>query len=101
MDESAKCSEIFTLIDQLEELIEEGKQGFLSNKLSILLRIIKQNATIPIITKLANAKTVLNTLELSLLEKDIYASHLYEQIVATKFHTNAINEYLIGPIIQP
>lgn len=33
--ENAKCGEIVILLDQLDELIDEGKTGFLSGKISI------------------------------------------------------------------
>lgn len=33
--ENAKCGEIVMLLDQLDEIIEEGKTGFLSGKVSI------------------------------------------------------------------
>ncbi|WP_054739145.1 hypothetical protein [Cellulosilyticum ruminicola] len=33
--ENARCGEIVMLLDQLDELIEEGKTGFLSGKISI------------------------------------------------------------------
>lgn len=33
--ENAKCGEIVMLLDQLDELVEEGKTGFLSGKISV------------------------------------------------------------------
>lgn len=44
--ENAKCGEIVMLLDQLDEMIEEGKSSFLSSKISIdkeqALEIIKE-----------------------------------------------------------
>ncbi len=35
MDENARCGELACLLDQLEDLIEEGKTGFLSSRISV------------------------------------------------------------------
>lgn len=35
MEENARCGEIAVLLDQLEDLIDEGKQNFLSSKVAV------------------------------------------------------------------
>lgn len=50
-----------------------------------LLTAIKEKAQIPLLSKLADAEKQLAPTALSLLEKDIYASHIYQSIVRHKF----------------
>ncbi|PHV71816.1 ATPase [Sporanaerobium hydrogeniformans] len=46
MDENARCGELAILLDQLEDLIEEGKTSFLSNRISVdreeMIEIIRE-----------------------------------------------------------
>lgn len=62
-----------------------------------LLSAIKQNAQIPLLSKLADAEKQLAPIGSSMLEKDIYASHIYQSIVRNKFPgdnpLSEINEY--------
>lgn len=62
-----------------------------------LLGAIKGNAEIPVLSKLADAEKQLAPTGLSMLEKDIYASHIYQSIVRNKFPdknpSSEINEY--------
>lgn len=46
---------------------------------SALLRQLKQNAAVPLLSKLADAREKINPKALSLLEQDIFAANLYEQ----------------------
>lgn len=46
---------------------------------SALLRQLKQNAAVPLLSKLADAREKINPKALSLLEQDIFAADLYEQ----------------------
>lgn len=61
-----------------------------------LLSAIKEKSSIPLISKLADADSVLAPLGSQMLAKDIYASHIYEMITRQKFHTeepSEISEY--------
>ena len=69
--------------------------GFRKNK-SFLLG---QEANIPIITKVANAKKQLPPEAFSLFEKDILATHLYHHICHEKYGTILKTEYEQGPVI--
>ncbi len=60
---------------------------------SPLLRKIKKSATIPMISKLANAEQLLTPSGYQILKKDIFASHLYESLVIDKFQSKSINEF--------
>lgn len=50
-----------------------------------LLSAIKEKAQIPLLSKLADAEKQLAPTALSMLEKDIYASHVYQSIVRHRF----------------
>jgi len=58
-----------------------------------LLSEIGKTTTIPLISKLADAPKTLNEYGLQTLEHDIFCSHVYESIVATKTGTTLKNEY--------
>lgn len=58
-----------------------------------LLRTLKAHTSIPLISKLADASSYLSPAGLSMLEKDIQAAHIYDSVVASKFHAPFINEY--------
>lgn len=63
---------------------------------STLLSAIKSQTSIPLISKLADADRLLTPLGMQMLEKDIYASHVYEMVAQHKFHTPSLaasNEY--------
>lgn len=68
-----------------------------------LLNAIKQSSDIPLLSKLANAGNLLTPIGMSMLEKDIYASHVYQGIVRNKFPGTdtvpEINEYK-EPIVK-
>lgn len=70
---------------------------------SALLSDIKKKAQIPLLSKLADAEKQLAQTGLLMLEKDIYASHIYQGIVRYKFPNNdpsaEINEYK-KPIVK-
>lgn len=76
-----------------ERLIQYGQEGwiFYARMLGFresagpLLSATKKNARIPLISKLADAEKQLAETGLSMLEKDIYASHIYQSIVRNKF----------------
>lgn len=54
-----------------------------------LLTAIKEKSSIPLLSKLADAEKQLAPTALSMLEKDIYASHIYQSIVRNKFPRTA------------
>ncbi len=70
---------------------------------SPLLSAIKKNAEIPLLSKLADAEKQLAPTGLSMLEKDVYASHIYQSVVRNKFPgenpMSEISEYK-RPIIK-
>jgi hypothetical protein len=51
-----------------------------------LLKAIKEQARIPLITKLPK-EAVLDSAGNAMLQADIYAADLYESVVTAKFHT--------------
>lgn len=94
-----------------ESLQQYGKEGWIfyarmlgfRESATPLLSAIKKNAGIPLLSKLADAEKQLAPTGLSMLEKDIYASHIYQSIVRNKFPgdntLSEINEYK-NPIIK-
>lgn len=66
---------------------------------SPLLRIATNEGSIPLLVKTANAKQLLNQEEYALFEQDVFATHLYHQMVFQKFHTLLPDEYTHGPLI--
>lgn len=62
-----------------------------------LLNAIKQQTAVPLLSKLAGASKLLTPAGMDMLEKDIYASHVYQSIVQYKFSgqtaASEINEY--------
>ena len=65
-----------------------------------LLRHIDLAGQIPVITKVAKAHKQLNPIAMQMLSEDIFATHLYHQIVYEKYGTLLLNEYKRGIIIQ-
>ncbi len=63
---------------------------------SHLVRMIKKHGDIPVITKVANSYRQLDSKGMSMLNQDIFASHLYNQAVYAKFYTVIPNEYKYG-----
>ena len=66
--------------------------GFRKRALPLLSEIGK-NTSIPLITKLANAHTLLSPQDYTLLEHDIFCSHVYESVVADKSGMPFRNEF--------
>ena len=63
-----------------------------------ILNAIKTKASIPLISKLADAENILmNTKHpehaLEMLQSDIFAAHVYDSVATNKFHTYLPNEY--------
>ena len=57
-----------------------------------LLSAIRSNASIPLISKLADARRYLPAPALMLLEKDILAAHIYNSLVLHRYHTHLPHE---------
>ena len=60
---------------------------------SELLSALKSNATIPIISKLADARHQLTPIGMEMLETDIQAAHIYDTIVSEKFSIPTVSEF--------
>lgn len=58
-----------------------------------LLSAIKKNSSVPLISRLADARRLLDADALSMLQQDITAAHMYESAVAAKSSTVPQNEY--------
>ncbi|MCR4648333.1 MAG: nucleotidyltransferase [Lachnospiraceae bacterium] len=58
-----------------------------------LLSNIKSQATIPIISKLADARNQLSPIGMEMLETDIQAAHIYDTIVSEKFNKPTVSEF--------
>lgn len=58
-----------------------------------LMKELKRTALVPIITKLADAASLLSTDANMILEKDIFAADFYEQVCAIKKGTTPRSEY--------
>ena len=65
-----------------------------------LLRAIKDNASIPLISKLADASLSLSPEYHSMLEKDILASNIYASVVSSKYDIPYVNEYSKQLVIE-
>lgn len=68
---------------------------------SPLLKAIKKNSSIPIITKLADAPRMLNDDASQLLNLDIRCAGLYEWAASLHLNTSPLNEWKQSPIILP
>lgn len=66
--------------------------GFHKRALPLLSEIGK-NTSIPLITKLADAHTQLSAQDYTLLEHDIFCSHVYESVIADKTGSAFQNEF--------
>lgn len=94
-----------------EDLARYANEGFVfyarmlgfHESASALLTAIKKKSEIPLLSKLADAEKQLAQTGLLMLEKDIYASHIYQGIVRYKFPpddpSSEINEYK-KPIVK-
>lgn len=64
-----------------------------------LLGQIKQRSSIPLITKTADARKILDADSLSMLQTDFHASHLYQSVLFSKAGRVLRNEYTRSVII--
>ncbi len=66
-----------------------------------LLRAIKDNASIPLISKLADASLALSPEYNTMLEKDILASNIYASVISAKYGVPYVNEFSKQLVIIP
>lgn len=64
-----------------------------------VLREIKKHGTIPLITKLADASSILSQEQMALLEKNVIISNLYENVLCEKYKKTFVHEYKKNLII--
>ncbi len=58
-----------------------------------LSKAIKENCTLPLISKLADAKNQLPDEAFALLKEDVFASNLYDTVLSHKFDSDFISDY--------
>ncbi|MDO4454550.1 MAG: nucleotidyltransferase [Eubacteriales bacterium] len=66
-----------------------------------LLAMMKKQCSVPVITKLANAKKILSPAAFSVLSQDLFCSDVYHAVAAQKYPGHKYNEYKISPVILP
>lgn len=66
-----------------------------------LLKQIKANSRIPLITKVADAEKRLGATAFDMLNQEVFASNLYQSVVYQKYGCRIKNEYTYGIIIKP
>lgn len=64
-----------------------------------LLSAIKKASALPLITKTADAKIILDTQTFAWFEQDLLASHIYQSVLAQKSEASAGNEYTRSVIV--
>ncbi len=87
--------------DILEEFISDDIIYYarllgIKKEASHLIRIINEYGKLPVITKVSIADKQLNSLGMKMLNKDIFATHLYNQAIYDKYKTLIPNEYKHG-----
>jgi predicted nucleotidyltransferase len=64
-----------------------------------LLSSVKRNSSIPLISKLADASSLLDSQALSMLEQDIFTADIYESVFSHKYNKRpSVNEYRQSPV---
>ena len=63
-----------------------------------LLKNIKHNSSLPLLTKMANAQKLLAPIGLDMLSQEIFAAGLYQSVVFHKYGCRMKNEYTHGVI---
>lgn len=66
--------------------------GFKKSSSALLTRI-KETSSLPLISKLADARNLLTPLGMEMLETDIQAAHIYDTIVTEKYHAATVSEF--------
>lgn len=68
---------------------------------SALLKKLKQNSQIPLLTKLADAEALLSREGYAFFKQDLFCASVYEAAVCAKKRGAALNEFRQSPIIIP
>lgn len=68
---------------------------------SAVLTDIKKRGSIPLITKTADAESILAGTALEMFKKDLFCSHLYQAVISGKYHTRLKNEFTHSVVIRP
>lgn len=71
--------------------------GFRSQAAPVLSQM-KKNGSVPIITKVADAKKILSPEAMQMFEKDIEAAELYRRLIYHRYRTTIPDEYRAGVI---
>lgn len=80
-------------IQQVPQTVPYARVLGFRKESSALLKEIKANSQIPVITKLADAHTVLDETAQSLLEETTFASNLYENLICLRSKKEFVHEY--------
>lgn len=80
-------------IRQVPEKVPYARVLGFKKENSFLLKTIKNNSRIPVITKLADASSLLDSQAQELLKETTFASNLYESLLAQKNGRKFIHEY--------
>lgn len=80
-------------IRQVPEQIPYARVLGFRRQSSSLLKAIKKNSAIPVITRPADASALLNSQSQTLFEETTFASNLYESLLAQKNNRKFIHEY--------
>lgn len=91
---------------KVEDFVRYKENGFVPyarvlgfrKSASPLLKSIKQNSSIPLITKMADAERKLTPMGNDMLSQEIFAASLYQSVVYHKYGCRMKNEYTHGVI---
>lgn len=89
------CRALFHILLQIEDpsrIFYARILGFRRSATPLLAKI-RKNTSIPLISKLADASTILDRDAYAVLEQNIRISHLYETVCSEKYHRPFQNEY--------
>ena len=98
------------LLDLRQDALNESKaKGFpvylrmlgFSERALPLLSAIKKQAASPLLSRLTAARQQLSPMQISLLEEEIRASHIYQTVVSGKYGTPFLHEYQRRIICPP
>ena len=63
------------------------------NSSADILTAAKAHGSLTLISKPADAKNILSPMSLSMFKEDVYVSHIYQIVIASKYNTPYRNEY--------
>ncbi len=66
---------------------------------SSLLRVMSNRSAIPLITKVADAESILSPICMQMFLEDIFAADLYRSLLTQKYQYSLPSEYRKGPVI--